>query len=519
MKKLLLTFFLFFFCISTVTIFAKTPEIARQAKVETVKGTVELKRGKTSGWSKLSKENLVKSGDGIKTSKSANVILRWNNSNVISIGESSELEFTTLVSKPVENIDISKLDLKSGRILVSAKSIEGTASTFEITTPSAVLDVRGTVFGVETTEAGVTEFQCLEGELSVKSAEGSEVSIGPLEKTKVKQGAPPSAPEGLNDNDKNSFKEISKFSQKDFGDNSGTNKKEEKAVTEEAVAVPIPGRLVVNSPRDGFMTNEESIVVSGIFSPLGEISIQDEKVEMHKNGVFTKDIDLVEGANDIVVRAYDPEGNEAGTSKIRVTRDSIPPFLDTVNTLTSFGLMSNNCLVSEAGVRCIITGTTEPDATLSVDGKSYDINNDGSFSVEVTIPYDFIGISIAAKDPAGNITSKIVRRATDRSRVEYLDIAISPSSIVANKQDTAIITITALNLFREPVNQTLSISATSGGSLSSNTVTTVNGIGTVTFTAGAGSILSNTTITVTNGVISSSANIVLLPDTPPLPSE
>src|SRR5439155_244425 len=109
-------------------------------------------------------------------------------------------------------------------------------------------------------------------------------------------------------------------------------------------------------------------------------------------GAFSRTILLGEGPNTITVVARDVAGNTAQVTR-SVDLDTTPPIL----TLT----------VPAVGSRVLtnvvhVAGTTEADATVTVDGISASMASGGDFSVDIVLPDGRYTITAVAKDPAGN---------------------------------------------------------------------------------------------------------------------
>lgn len=92
-------------------------------------------------------------------------------------------------------------------------------------------------------------------------------------------------------------------------------------VPEEVAPTPTPTpelSLVVASPEDNSISEEETIEVSGSTAPGAIVVIlyqEGEKIlEADSEGKFSTEITLAGGANEIKISAYDEEGNE--TEKI-----------------------------------------------------------------------------------------------------------------------------------------------------------------------------------------------------------
>lgn len=273
--------------------------------------------------------------------------------------------------------------------------------------------------------------------------------------------------------------------------------------------------LTVTSPADNLITREAAVNVAGRAKPGATLTIDDNAAVMDSNsGTFNVPLSLSEGENSIIVTAR--SGEDVQTVRRKVTVDTkAPVIIVTQPAGPTFGPGTGGCAYNGGILQCTVTGRTEPDALLTVNNIRGRLNQDGSFTqtVRLTSPGDVIEIS--ATDAAGNRSAVLLSRAIDRNRIEKLQVSVSPGVLIANGQNTAMITVRTLNFFGEPVSGEVSLSATFGGSLSSSTLLSAGGFGIVTFTAGIGGTMNTVTITAMSGGVSSSTTLTLLPDIPP----
>jgi len=101
---------------------------------------------------------------------------------------------------------------------------------------------------------------------------------------------------------------------------------------------------------------------------------------------------LTEGLHWVSVSAKDNFGNE-NTTTWGFTVDTIPPYLAVVE--PPDGLITNNALV-------VVSGSTEADASLTVNGAPTSVSPNGSFSTFRSLNEGQNIISVEARDPAGN---------------------------------------------------------------------------------------------------------------------
>src|SRR5207244_4111837 len=109
-------------------------------------------------------------------------------------------------------------------------------------------------------------------------------------------------------------------------------------------------------------------------------------------GRFSHEIVLAEGANTIMVVARDTAGNTA-TDARSVTLDTTAPSL----TVTAPAQGSRLATISVQ-----VTGTTDADATVSVNGISAPVSSIGGFDVTIVLLDGHHTVTIVATDPAGN---------------------------------------------------------------------------------------------------------------------
>lgn len=92
--------------------------------------------------------------------------------------------------------------------------------------------------------------------------------------------------------------------------------------TEKIEVTPTPTppsiSLSIDKPEDESVVDEEKILLSGKTDSQAILAIFTEKgeliIEADEEGKFETEIDLIEGANEITVLAFDEEGNEASQS-------------------------------------------------------------------------------------------------------------------------------------------------------------------------------------------------------------
>ena len=75
-----------------------------------------------------------------------------------------------------------------------------------------------------------------------------------------------------------------------------------------------PFSLAISKPEDESIINTNKVTVSGITEPLAQIVIIGEKgediLEADEKGIFTSEVSLVSGTNEITVTAFSKNGDE-----------------------------------------------------------------------------------------------------------------------------------------------------------------------------------------------------------------
>jgi len=170
-----------------------------------------------------------------------------------------------------------------------------------------------------------------------------------------------------------------------------------------------PPFLEVRAPRDGILTNQSSIVVSG--SAEGGSTVYIGTIQMMIPGEpgtrsnFSTVLKLAEGDNLIIAKARDAAGNENRIAR-RVTLDTIAPSL----TLTS---PVDNSKSPNATV--YVSGKAEAGARVTINGEDIIVGLEGLFAVEERLVTGRNTFTARAVDEAGNsreLTISVRRDAT-----------------------------------------------------------------------------------------------------------
>lgn len=152
MKRKLL-FIAFSFTMIALFIFGITfAAISSWKVVIKVKGNVESLKQNQTNWEKIWQSRMLQDGDKARTGQDSQAKIKFSDGSLALIGSNTTVEISQF--NITDNSRISKLKLDFGKIRAFVSKFLGQDSTFEITTPNAVLAARGTEFYVEQINAG-----------------------------------------------------------------------------------------------------------------------------------------------------------------------------------------------------------------------------------------------------------------------------------------------------------------------------------------------------------------------------
>jgi len=173
------------------------------------------------------------------------------------------------------------------------------------------------------------------------------------------------------------------------------------------ITIPIkdnsPPTLEIDSPKDMEMINKNSILIVGKtyddISGIKKLLINDYEINISQTGVFSFNVSLVEGMNQIKIISIDNSDNK--TEKIlTITVDTKPPILN----LSIPNEVNNKDLT--------IKGTVYDEGLSGIKNNSITINGkslivlDGNINYIIELSEGLNNIVIVVEDNAGNKTSK-----------------------------------------------------------------------------------------------------------------
>lgn len=198
---------------------------------------------------------------------------------------------------------------------------------------------------------------------------------------------------------------------------------------EDRVAVHIdltPPVITVSSPADRSLGNRISVELAGTVEKGSALTINHRLADVLEDGSFTFGVKLVEGSNEFLLFATDRAGN---TNSLRWTLhlDITPPPLSLSS--PADGLLTNRSEVQ-------VAGSTEPGATVTLNGAPVEVGPDGMFSAAFTLRPGLNTLTVVATDAAGNRASQLRTVLLDN------EIALSvsfPTDNLATNQVTILV--------------------------------------------------------------------------------
>lgn len=178
------------------------------------------------------------------------------------------------------------------------------------------------------------------------------------------------------------------------GLNSVTIRAEDPAGNEESevyVILSKPGILLLVDPLPG-LVNTSALEVRGLVEPGALLTVNGEDVQPDQDGYFLVGLTLDEGFNVVTVAARDYVGNQEEVA-MEVVLDTLAPGLEILTPAPGYRTLD---------AQAAIVGTTDPTATLTINGTPVALDN-GSFVYQVTLHEGDNLFTLEARDPAGNV--------------------------------------------------------------------------------------------------------------------
>ncbi len=161
-------------------------------KASLVSGTVEWRAVSSKSFRPMATSQPVQVGDEVRTGPDAQLILEVPDGSYMVVSENSKLIVEDFWSGNLRSL----MNLMVGKVRFYVQRFGGRPNPYRVTTPTALIAVRGTTFEVTIDEAQIAEVRCLEGRVAVETVglPNREVILEPGRKTLVRPGEYPLPP-------------------------------------------------------------------------------------------------------------------------------------------------------------------------------------------------------------------------------------------------------------------------------------------------------------------------------------
>jgi len=137
--------------------------------------------------------------DHIQTEIASRVQILFEDESLLNLAENTYIQITEHVYSPEENRRSSVFRLVMGKVRAIVGRYFGGGSTYKVSTPTAIIGVRGTHFIIDATLSDETAVVCVDTDRdlavrNVKDEVPGEVTLKSGLMTKVLEGQPPTAP-------------------------------------------------------------------------------------------------------------------------------------------------------------------------------------------------------------------------------------------------------------------------------------------------------------------------------------
>jgi tetratricopeptide (TPR) repeat protein len=158
---------LFVLCCSLLWARARAAEPpAQECVVVEKEGKVEVARKGSTSWTSAQTNEVLNTGDRLRTGSRSRAALRWSELSVARVAELTTLE----IRPPARPTDKPQMELRSGATYFFSRE---KPTEIQFHTPVASGAIRGTEFNLAVAEDGRTELALLDGEVDMTNAQGT----------------------------------------------------------------------------------------------------------------------------------------------------------------------------------------------------------------------------------------------------------------------------------------------------------------------------------------------------------
>jgi len=178
------------------------PPAALIWQIVEAKGAVEMRANEKAAWAKAETNQNLAIGAAVRTGADGKASIKAGDVAGANLTANTSVEIASLTREG----DTTKSEVKAltGKALFLVNKLKTEQSSFKVQTPTAIVGVRGTAFGVQIADnAESSRIACFTGEVSVRGtgAEQDEVVLKEKTGTNVVKNKKPTPPEALPDNE------------------------------------------------------------------------------------------------------------------------------------------------------------------------------------------------------------------------------------------------------------------------------------------------------------------------------
>jgi hypothetical protein len=334
-------------------------------------GKVEIQRANQSVWERAHEKQALYNGDFVKTSSGASAEVLFSDSTVYRIGPDSLLEVHR-EARSGRAGSTGEVKIKVGQV-----NVYTALNPSSVLTDSARADVeRDSRVGVEVADDSTTTVAAYTGRAAVTGHDGQRVDLSSLQAVRA-------APGGA------------------LGPR--------RTVPERPVLEVPPANATINLDQGnrvdlrwrqaaGAVSFELQVSQSRVFAPANlefetsRRSTNTAVLKISRKGTYYWRVASL-GADNVRSEWSDPRAFKAyAGARVEVLADSTAPPLDVAKP-------------TQMGNLIIVQGSTEPGATVTINGETVEVGGDGSFRKTLALNREGLNtIVIRATDPAGNTT-------------------------------------------------------------------------------------------------------------------
>lgn len=143
---------------------------------------------------------------------------------------------------------------------------------------------------------------------------------------------------------------------------------------------------------------------------------------------YTHTVPLSDGEHTVIFSAADHDGNIAEQKTVQFKVDTVAPILNVSS--PEDNLVTNEAEITVVGTTSDVTSSP---VTVTINGDTVAVEENGSFSKQITLEPGENTITVIAKDSAGK-TTEVTRRVTlDTGAPEFQSVTITPNPVDGGK--------------------------------------------------------------------------------------